>query len=119
MSTEFTKPFGNRKGHGDPPLRKLLCFGEEVWRELWGLVGKELRGGDGQRRRPAVCEAAPVDPEEREEDCGPFGISIEIELEEELLPWWEEERWDEILEERLLRDDLSHEGKRTLRKLLS
>jgi hypothetical protein len=29
------------------------------------------------------------------------------------------ERWDEIFDERLLCDDLSHEGKRTLRKLLS
>jgi hypothetical protein len=89
-----------------------------VWRELRVLVGKEMRGGDVQRRRPTVCEAAPLDPEEREEDRGTFGISIEIEQEEELLPWWEVERWDEILEERLLRDDLSHEGKRTLRKLL-
>jgi len=89
-----------------------------VWGELRGLVRKELWGGDGQRRRPTVCETAPLDQEERGEDRGPFGISIEIELEEELLPWWEEERWDEIFEERLLRDDLSHEGKRTLRKLL-
>jgi hypothetical protein len=109
---------GNRKGHGDPPLRKLLCFGEEVWRDLRGVLGREVRGGDGRRRRPAVPEAVCIDLEGREEGSEGPGASIEIELSEELFSWWEVERWDEIYEERLLWGDLSHEGKRILRKLL-
>jgi hypothetical protein len=110
---------GNRKGHRDPDLRKLVCFGEEVWRELRGLMKGKKLGGDEVERRPVVPEAVPVDPEERAEDFEVSGTSIEIDLPEELLSWWKVERWEEIFDERLLYDDLSHEGKRTLRKLLS
>ena len=80
--------------------------------------GKEL-GGDGDERRPVIPVPVPVDPEERQEVEEALGTSIEIDLPEELLSWWDVERWEEIFEERLLCDDLSHEGKRTLRKLLS
>lgn len=80
--------------------------------------GKEL-GRDEVERRPVIDEAAPDDPEEREQGEEVLSSLIEIDLPEELFSWWEVERWDEIFDERLLRDDLSHEGKRTLRKLLS
>jgi hypothetical protein len=82
------------------------------------MRGKKL-GGDGGERRPVIPKAAPVDQEERAEDPEASGASLEIDLPEELLSWWEVERWDEIFDERLLCDELSHEGKRTLRKLLS
>jgi hypothetical protein len=83
------------------------------------MVGQLDLGGDEVERRPDIPEAVPVDPEERQEVEEALGASIEIDLPEELLSWWEVERWDEIFDERLLCDDLSHEGKRTLRKLLS
>ena len=83
------------------------------------MVGQLDLGGDEVERRPVIAEAVPVDPEERQEVEEALGTSIEIDLPEELLSWWEVERWEEIFDERLLCDDLSHEGKRTLRKLLS
>jgi hypothetical protein len=83
------------------------------------MVGQLDLGGDEVERRPDIPEAVPVDPEEQTEGFEASGSSIEIDLPEELISWWEVERWDEIFDERLLCDDLSHEGKRTLRKLLS
>jgi len=82
------------------------------------MRGKKL-GGDEVERRPVIPEAVPVDLEERAEGPEAPGSSIEIDLPEEFISWWEVERWEEIFDERLLCDDLSHEGKRTLRKLLS
>jgi len=90
-----------------------------VWRELRGLVGRRELNGDEVERRPVIAEAVSGETEERERDEEAVGTSIEIDLPEELLSWWEVERWEEIFDERLLCDDLSHEGKRTLRKLLS
>ena len=110
---------GNRKGHRDPGLSKLVCLGEVGWRELRGLVGRKDLGGDEGERWPVIPETVRVDPEERAEGPEAPGSSIEIDLPEEFISWWEVERWDEIFDERLLCDDLSHEGKRTLRKLLS
>jgi hypothetical protein len=91
---------------------------EAEWRELlvW-MRGKEL-GRDEVDRRPVSSEVVLVAPEERAEGVEASGTSIEIDLPEELFSWWEVERWEEIFDERLLCDDLSHEGKRTLRKLL-
>lgn len=83
------------------------------------MVGQLDLGGDEAERRPDIPDTVPVDPEERQEVEEALGTSIEIDLPEELISWWEVERWDEIFDERLLCDDLSHEGKRTLRKLLS
>ena len=82
------------------------------------MVGKEIWGGDGQRRRPPVSEIAPRAIENLSDDDEAPSTSLGIELPEELLSWWEMERWDEIFDERVLWGDLSPEGKRTLRKLL-
>lgn len=82
-------------------------------------MGRRELGGDGDERWPVIAEAESGETEERERDEEALNSSIEIDLPEELLSWWEVERWDEIFDERLLCDDLSHEGKRTLRKLLS
>ena len=82
-------------------------------------MGRKDFGGDGDERRPIIPETVPVDLGERQEVEEALGTSIEIDLPEELISWWEVERWEEIFDERLLWGDLSHEGKRTLRKLLS
>jgi hypothetical protein len=96
-------------------LKKLLCFGKGVWRELRGEVAKEGWGGEVQRQ---VVRWRDLDERvsKHEEPLPEDRRCLEIESPEPT--WWEQEHWDEIYDERRSWGDLSREARRELRKLL-
>jgi len=110
---------GNGKGHHDPPLclKKLLCFGENGWKGLRGLVGRKDRGRAAVRVKPQctdpLIEETFEDAEERSLDLPSSDLRLGIAV----LDWWEVPRWHEVWDEWSLWGDPHPETMRIARNL--